>query len=126
MARFETTREIMAQFDACNHLCATDPTIRNVLLKEGELSIGEAEQLYSYVDMYCNAWATTQMAFEQGLVDETIYASTVKDVEVAMNRWPSMRKPAARWISNYPEFADSEIFKAVDQYVRGYTEPAIQ
>ena len=34
MARFEATREIMAQFNACNHLCATDATIREVLLKK--------------------------------------------------------------------------------------------
>src|SRR5210317_343842 len=67
MAHFETSREIMAQFNACNHLIATDATIREVLLKEGELSFDEAEQLYSYVDMYCNAWGTTQIAFDQGL-----------------------------------------------------------
>ena len=117
MARFEATREIMAQFNACNHLCATDATIREVLLKKGELSVEEAEQLYSYVDMYCNAWGTTQMAFNQGLVDEVLYASTIKDVSVAMKRWPSMRQPVARWISNYPEFADSEIFQSISSDV---------
>ena len=116
MARFEATREIMAQFNACNHLCATDATIREVLLKKGELSVEEAEQLYSYVDMYCNAWATTQLAFDQGLVDESVWAGAAKDVGVAMNRWPSMRQPAKRWLANYPELADSEIFKAIDHH----------
>jgi len=69
MARFETTREIMGQFNACNQLYATDASIREVLLKTSELTTEEAEQLYSYVDLYCNAWATTQLAFNQGLVE---------------------------------------------------------
>ena len=47
MAHFETTREIMAQFNACKQRIATEPTIREVLLKAGELSVDEAEQLYS-------------------------------------------------------------------------------
>jgi len=113
-ARFDTTRELMAQFNACNQLVATDATIREVLLKESELSVGEAEQLYSYVDMYCNALATTQMAFEQGLVDAVLWAAAVKDVGIQMNRWPSMRQPAKRWLSNYPDFKGSEVFKAID------------
>ena len=113
MARFDTTREVMAQFNACNHLYATDATIRKVLLKKDELSVDEAEQLYSYVDMYCNAWTTAQMAFDQGLIDEALFSGTVKDVEVALSRWPNMQQPVERWFSNYPDFKGSEIFRAI-------------
>ena len=116
MARFETTREIMGQFNACNHLYATDATIREVLLNKGELSVEEAEQLYSYVDMYCNAWATAQLALDQGLVDEALFAGVVRDIGVAMNRWPNMRQAVERWFSNYPDFKDSEFFRAIDHH----------
>ena len=78
-------------------------------------SVEEAEQLYSYVDMYCNAWGTTQIAFDQGLVDESIWAGVVKDIEVAMNRWPNMRQSVERWLNNYPAFRDFELFKTIDQ-----------
>ena len=64
--------------------------------------------------MYCNAWGTTQLAFDQGLVDETIWAGAVKDAGVQMNRWPNMRQSVERWLSNYPDFNDSEMFKAID------------
>ena len=114
MAHFETTREIMAQVNACNHLIATEPTIREVLLKEGDLSVDESEQLYSYVDMYCNAWATTQIAFDQGLVEKPVWAGVMKDVEVAMNRWPNMRQTVERWLNNYPEFKNYGIFRAIN------------
>ena len=103
----------MAQFNACNHLIATDASIRQVLLKEGELSVDEAEQLYSFVDMYCNAWTTTSIAFDQGLVDRSIMAGVMKDVEVAMGRWPNMRRPVERWLNNYPEFKNFELFRAI-------------
>ena len=72
--------------------------------------------MYSYVDMYCNAWTTAQLAFNQGLVDEALFAGAVKDVGIAMNRWPNMRQSVERWLSNYPDFKDSEIFKAIDHH----------
>ena len=111
MARFETTREILAQVNACNQLYATDESIRKVLLKRDELSVEEAEQLYSYADMYCNAWATAQMAFDQGLIDQTLFSGMVKDVDVALTRWPNMREAVERWFNNYPDFKDSEFFR---------------
>jgi hypothetical protein len=64
--------------------------------------------------MYCNAWATAQMAFNQGLVDEALFGGVVRDVGVALDRWPNMRQPAKRWLSNYAELKDLEIFKAID------------
>jgi len=70
MADFETTREIMAQFNACNHSIATYATIGEVLLNEGKLSVDEAEQWYSYADMCCNAWGTAQGVFDQGLAEQ--------------------------------------------------------
>lgn len=115
MAHFETTREVIAQFNACNHLIVTDATIREVLLKEGELSSDEAEQLYSYVDMYCNAWGTTQIAFDQGLVDESIWAGVIRDAEVTMNRWPNMRQTVENWLNNYPDFKDFELFRTISR-----------
>ena len=114
-APFETTREIIAQFNACALLIATDATIRAVLLKEGELSVDEAEQLYSYVDMYCNAWATTQIAYDQGLVEKSIHAGVTRDIEVAMNRWPNMRQPVERWLNNYPDFTDFGVFEGISR-----------
>jgi len=116
LARFEASREIMAQFNACNQLYATDATIRKVLLAKDELSVEEAEQLYSYVDMYCNAWATAQLAFDQGLLEETVFSGVVKDVDVALRRWPNMRQPVERWFKNYPDFKDSEIFRTLVQH----------
>lgn len=113
LAHFEATREVMAQFNACNRLIATDSTIRGVLLKKGELSLDEGEQLYSYVDMYCNAWLTTQIAFDQELVETSIFAGVLRDIEVALNRWPNMRHSVQRWLNNYPDFRDFEVFRAI-------------
>jgi len=117
MARFETAKEIMAQYNACNQLYATDATIRNVLLKTDELTFEESEQLYSFVDMYCNAWATVQLAFDQGLVDEALFKGTLNDAGVALNRWPNIHQPIERWFNNYPDFKSTRMFEAISQHL---------
>jgi hypothetical protein len=114
MASFETTREIMAQFNDLNRLYATDSAIRQVLLKEGELSVEEDEQSYTYADMYCNAWATTQIAFNQGQIDKALYDSVVGDVGIALKRWPGMRRQVDRWFHNYPGLRAYGIFETVN------------
>lgn len=113
-ASFETTREILAQFNDLNRLYATDSSIRHVLLKGGDLSIEEDEQLYTYTDMYCNAWTTAQFAFNQGQIDETIYTAVVEDVQTTLERWPSMRQKVERWLHNYPELRDYKIFHEIN------------
>ena len=114
MASFETTREIMAQFNDLNRLYVTDSSIRHVLLKEGDLSKEEEEQLYSYTDMFCNAWATAQFAFNQGQIDEAVYTGVTDDVQVTLVRWPSMRKKVERWLRNYPKFRTYKIFDGIN------------
>jgi len=115
MATFETTREIMAQFNDLNRLYATDSSIRQALLKEGDLSMEEDEQVYTYADMYCNAWATAQFAFNKGQIDETIYRGVAHDVQTALDRWPNMRKKVELWLHNYPEFRTYNIFAEINQ-----------
>jgi hypothetical protein len=115
MARFETTREIIGQFNALNLLYATDAKLREVLLTEGVLPVEQEEQLYAYVDSYCNAWATAQSAFDQGQIDDALFNGVVRDVEIALARWPGMRRAVARWVKNYPELASSEVFRTFDQ-----------
>ena len=110
MSRFNTTREVMGQFDDLNRLYATDPSIRAVLLKEDARSRQEDEQLYTFTLMYCNAWATAQIAFDQGQIYKPLFDSVLKDVEVEINRWPSIREPIDRWLSNYPDMKSYEIF----------------
>ena len=116
-ARFETTREVMAQFNACNQLFATDATIRNVVLKTTDLTVEESEQLYSYVDMYCNAWGTVQMAHDQGLLEDSLFNGALNDVGVTLERWPTMRQPIERWYNNYPDFKDTEMFKELSKHL---------
>jgi len=115
MSRFEVTREIMGQFNALNLLYATDSSLRDVLLNEGALTLDQEEQLYAYVDSYCNAWTTAQIAFAEGQIDEAMYSGVVRDVGIALERWPGMRRAAHRWAKNYPELASSELFKAIEQ-----------
>jgi hypothetical protein len=108
----------MGQFNACNHLYATDAAIRAALLKKGELSLEEAELLYSYADMYCNAWTTVQIAFDEDLVDESIFRATLSDAAVVIDRWPNMKPAIERWFGNYPDLSGSKFLKIVNARIR--------
>jgi hypothetical protein len=112
MSRSSASREMMAQFDDLNRLYATDPSIRAVLLKKDTLSREEDEVLYAFTLMYCNAWATAQILFDQGQIEKQWFDSVLKDVEVEISRWPSIREPINRWLSNYPDMRNYEVFRA--------------
>ena len=45
ISRFNASKEIMNQFNQINRLVATDSSIRHLLMKSGELSVDEREQL---------------------------------------------------------------------------------
>lgn len=113
VSRFSTSRDIMAQFNDQFRLYATDKSIRDVLLKEGELTQDENECLYNFALMYCNAWSTTQIAFDQDQIDEVILLSATKDIDHTLARWDNIHAPIRQWMIDYPELAQLAIFKDV-------------
>ena len=115
VARVVVITTIIGQFNALNLLYATDSKLREVLLTEGVLPVEQEEQLYAYVDSYCNALATAQSAFDQGQIDDALFNSVVRDVGIALARWPGMRRVVERWLKNYPELGSAEVFRAIDQ-----------
>lgn len=113
ISRFNASKEIMNQFNEINRLVATDSSIRHLLMKSGELSVDEREQLYNFAMMFCNIWQTIQSAYDSGQVDVEFYAAGKKDVLVEVDRWPNFRSAVEDWLSNYPEFSDLEIFRSL-------------
>jgi hypothetical protein len=111
ISRFSTTRDLMAQFNELNRLYATDVAIREVLLKDEQLTRDEQERLYNFALMYCNAWATSQVAFDQNQIDKLILESVSDDMQASLARWGNMRAPVALWLKTYPKMAELEIFK---------------
>ena len=115
MAKFDIIRELMGQFNELNRLYATDSTIRRVLLQEGDLSAEQADQLYTYTEMYCNAWAATQIAFDRGQIDKSIFDMMTNDIQFQLIRWPNIRQSIEHWLNNNIDMKTVEIFKAFDR-----------
>ena len=113
LSRFNAAKELVNQFNDLNRLIATDTSLRQVLMKTGELSGEELEQVYAYAMMYCNVWISAQFAYDNGQIDESIYAGAAKDVRVEINRWPHFRAGVDQWLSNYPENHHHAIFQPV-------------
>ena len=113
LSRFNAVKELFSQFNDLHRLVGTDPTLRQLLMKTGELSADEREQLYTFAVMFCNVWTSVQIAHDSNQIEEELYAAGVKDVQVEIDRWPNFRSAVEQWLSNYPEHADREIFRPV-------------
>jgi hypothetical protein len=113
LSRFDTLKEIMNQFNHLNEMVVADPVLRQLLMKTGELSDDEREQLYVFAIMFCNVWVTIQIAYDNDQIDEEVYAAGAKDVRVEADRWPNFRPAVEQWLLNYPEHAEREIFNYV-------------
>lgn len=113
LSRFNATKEIVNQFNDLNRLVTTDASLRNVLMKTGELTADESEQIYNFGMMFCNVWISAQIAYDNDQLDEETYRACVKDVSIELNRWPNFRQALERWLSNYPEHRHREIMQPI-------------
>ena len=115
ISRFGTSKDIMDKFDSLNGLIVADSELRQAMVKNSTLSEDENEQLYTFVNMWCNTWMICQAAYDNGLIDEDWYASAKRDVPFELKRWPNFRMLASLWLDRYPEFRKSEIFLPVEE-----------
>lgn len=87
IARFNSSKDLMNQFNAINHLVTTDASLRNTLMKEGELTADEREQVYNFAMMFCNVWVTVQTAYDNDQIELKLYQAAAKDVLIELDRW---------------------------------------
>lgn len=110
ISRFNTTKDLNASFDNLNKMIVSDPSLREVLHKTGELSDTENEQLYTFANMWCNTWALCQVAFDNDLTDASLYEAASRDVPFELQRWPNFRRCVNLWLERYPELREMAIF----------------
>ncbi len=113
IARFSTFKDIMSLYGDVNKLLTTDATLRQALMKSSPPTPDEEEQIYNFATLFCNVWQSAQAAHDNKLIDETDFASAVRDARVEINRWPNFRSAVERWMATYPEACETEIFRAL-------------
>lgn len=73
----------------------------------------EFEQVYTFTNMFCNAWAMCQIAFSNGLIDEGFFDSAKPDVSFEIERWPKFKSNVLLWLERYPDFKEYAIFSSL-------------
>ena len=101
IARFDTAKGLMDQFNHLNHAVATDDGLRRALMAE-EPDEQEREAIYNLAIMFCNVWLSCQTAHDNALIDDELFQSALDDVSVELDRWPHFREAVERWLRNYP------------------------
>ena len=112
------TDRLVRGFDDINRMVVTDASLRDVLLKETELTASEEEQLYTFAVLYCNIWYSAQIGYDGGEISEELYAGSAQDVLIVINRWPRFRDQVERWLENYPQVAENAIFEQLKTHPR--------
>jgi hypothetical protein len=102
VSRFDTMTALMEKFDSLNLHISNDPDLRQALMKKGQLSADEEEQLYSFVNMFCNTWTMAQTAKDEGLIDEDYFLGLKRDVTYEIERFANFGKFVKRWLDTYP------------------------
>ena len=108
---FNATRELVESSNEVNRLVMANGTIRQLLVKTEDLSDDEREQLFRFALMLANSWVAFQTAFDNGQITAGTYDAGLRDVSIAMERWPNFREFAVEAASYYPANSEMPIFE---------------
>jgi hypothetical protein len=114
-SQLDASERLLRGFDEINRTVVTDSSLRDVLVKEGELSPAESLQLYQFGVLYCNIWMSAQTGYEIGQISKTLYEEAARDVKIELERFPKLRQPILIWLERYPGVSDMEIFRPLRQ-----------
>lgn len=110
ISRFTTAKDIFYKFDSLNDRLIADPELSTALLTTEPLTEEQEDKLYSWATCWANSWLICQTAYNNGLIDDSFFKTAKQDVFVEINRWRNFRPFLIRFLDNYPEFCDHEIF----------------
>ena len=112
ISKTNTVTDIQRRFDDLNNLLVTDPDLREVLFRDGELTPDEREQVYAFANLCINVWITVQNAFDNGQIERALFEGMIADVRVALKRWPNLGFAITKWLDEYPGMERWELFDA--------------
>ena len=116
VSRFDTMNGLLEKFDSSNDRIVADAFLRHALMKTEPLSADEEEQVYTFVNMFCNTWTVAQTAFEEGLIEEDYYIGLKVDVSYEIERWHNFGRFVKRWMDTYP-VGHYDIFSEVERAI---------
>jgi hypothetical protein len=113
LSRFNSSKDILNQFNDINRMVTSDSELRRVLMKQDEISADEREQIYNFAMMFCAVWMSAQIAYDNDQIEEEFYEACKEDVLVEVVRWPNFRSGAEQWLRNYPQNSSMDIFESI-------------
>ena len=110
ISRFGAAKDIFYKFDSLNDRLIADPDLSTALLTTEALTKEQEDKLYSWATCWANSWLICQTAYDNGLVDDGFFQTCKEDVSVEIKRWRNFRPFLIRFLDNFPEFRDYDIF----------------
>ena len=109
---------LLRTFDDVNRVIIEDVSLREALFKQEPLTNPERLQLYMFAVTKCNMWLSAQNAYDRGQVSAELYSGACKDVQVAIDDWPSLLGSFRTRLERYPEVNRVAIFDPLREATR--------
>jgi len=112
-----TTYEIQRNYMALNELMMSDGTVPALMVKlrqqgsSGELSAEESIRAGALARRFMNMWIAIQVAYNNGLVEEAIYAGGVSDVSSVVDGLPGLVPFVLQELSDRDHLPNYQILK---------------
>lgn len=118
IARTSVSREYQNRYGELYQWIATDPSITSLAAKlrdpEYRARTGEEEEkVEHFCSTFANIWLGTAAAYNQGLMDESLYRLYIQDVQVKLDQWPAMNYYMKKVCAKWPDMKQFEIFQAL-------------
>ena len=110
LAEASTLYEIVRDINQFNDMVLTNPSIANLLvnLESSEFAPSAAEEIQAQAlaDRMLNVWVVQEVAYRNGLFDDTQFAITRDDVSVAIKDRPGLIPYWKKTLSAMPDFEE--------------------
>lgn len=115
IAEATTLYEIVRDINQYNDMVLGDPAIADLIVELGRPTFSpsesQAKQVQALADRLLNNWVVQEVAYRNGLFDETQLSLTRNDVLGSMEDLPALLPYWHSTLSNQPAFASFEVLE---------------
>ena len=119
LSSFQTARDIFAIFDDNNRIVVENQDLRMLAFVPLDAQTEEqTKQLKAFVVRQTNVLINLQTAYDQGLMDDALFAAGKLSLRGFMNDWPGITPILAQLSVEYPMLYEQEIFEELHKALR--------
>lgn len=79
------------------------------------MALFEKERIYKFINMQINVWLDVQIAYDNNQIKRALLDGIRNVVALTIRRYPNAKPAMRKWLVNFPEAKDWEIFSGLQE-----------